>query len=331
MQDVNGALPPPGLPVTHVRLLTKVARMYHERGLRQPEIARLLHMSQPRVSRLLKEAAQVGIVRTTVVAPRGTYADLEEQIERRYGLAEVVVADTDGSTDEIEVLPAIAAAAAAYLETTLTGGDRIGISSWSSTLLATVDAMRPRPTRVATEVVQILGGVGTTGAQTHATRLTGRLAQMTGGEAMYLLAPGLLGGTAMRRAFLDEPNVAAVLHEYQNLTLALVGVGSLEPSTLLRESGNAIAADDQEKLRRADAVGDICLRFFDSSGQHVRSDLDERVLGIDPDTFRSIPRRVAVAGGQRKWRAIQAAVAGGWLTVLVTDLHTAQHLLSATA
>jgi len=28
MQDVNGALPPPGLPVTHVRLLTKVARMY---------------------------------------------------------------------------------------------------------------------------------------------------------------------------------------------------------------------------------------------------------------------------------------------------------------
>jgi DNA-binding transcriptional regulator LsrR (DeoR family) len=184
---------------------------------------------------------------------------------------------------------------------------------------------------VATEVVQILGGVGTTGAQTHATRLTGRLAQMTGGEAMYLLAPGLLGGTAMRRAFLDEPNVAAVLHEYQNLTLALVGVGSLEPSTLLRESGNAIAADDQEKLRRADAVGDICLRFFDSSGQHVRSDLDERVLGIDPDTFRSIPRRVAVAGGQRKWRAIQAAVAGGWLTVLVTDLHTAQHLLSATA
>ena len=122
-QDVNGALPPPGLPVTHVRLLTKVARMYHERGLRQPEIARLLHMSQPRVSRLLKEAAEVGIVRTTVVAPRGTYGDLEEQIERRYGLAEVVVADTDGSTDEIEVLPAIAAAAAAHLETTFTGGD----------------------------------------------------------------------------------------------------------------------------------------------------------------------------------------------------------------
>ena len=32
-----------------IRLLTKVARMYHERGMRQPQIAQQLHMSQPRV------------------------------------------------------------------------------------------------------------------------------------------------------------------------------------------------------------------------------------------------------------------------------------------
>jgi DNA-binding transcriptional regulator LsrR (DeoR family) len=324
-----GAWAPDGLPFDHVRLLTKVARMYHERHMRQPQIADRLHMSQPRVSRLLKEAAEVGIVRTTVVAPRGTYDELEEQIEQRYGLAEVVVADTEGSTDEAEVLPAIASAAAAYLETTLTGGDRIGISSWSSTLLAAVDNMRPRPTQVATKVVQILGGVGSTSAQTHATRLTGRLAQVTRGEAVYLLAPGLLGSRAMRRAFLGEPNVAAVLREYADLTLALVGVGSLEPSTLLRQSGNAIAPEDQDALRNVDAVGDICLRFFDSNGRHVRSELDKRVLGIEADAFRAVPRRVGVAGGRRKWGAISAAVRGNWLTVLVTDLHTAQYLLTS--
>ena len=69
-----------------LRLLTKVARMYHERGLRQPQIAAQLHISQPRVSRLLKQAAEMGIVRTMVVPPTGVYTDLEEAIERRYGM-----------------------------------------------------------------------------------------------------------------------------------------------------------------------------------------------------------------------------------------------------
>src|SRR3981081_3745877 len=69
-----------------LRLLTKVARMYHERGLRQPQIAAQLHISQPRVSRLLKQAVEIGIVRTMVVPPSGVYTDLEEAIEQRYGI-----------------------------------------------------------------------------------------------------------------------------------------------------------------------------------------------------------------------------------------------------
>src|ERR1700754_1034350 len=157
--------------------------MYHERGLRQPEIASQLHISQPRVSRLLKKAAELGIVRTIVGSPRGVYADLEERIESQYGLSEVVIADTGSEVEEWAILPALGAAAAIYLETTLTGGDRVGISSWSSTLLATVEAMRPRTSRAAEEVVQVLGGVGVATAQATATRLTGRLAQLTGADA----------------------------------------------------------------------------------------------------------------------------------------------------
>ncbi len=314
------------VPADQMRLLTKVARMYHERGLRQPQIAAQLHVSQPRVSRLLKQAVEVGIVRTTVVAPRGTHADLEETLEQRYGLTEVVVADTEGVDDESGVLPAIASAAAAYLEATLTGGDRIGISSWSSTLLATVDAMRPRTTQVATQVVQVLGGVGTNTAQNQATRLTGRLAEVTRADAVYLMAPGLLATPAMRDVLITEPNIARVLQHYAELTVALVGIGSLEPSPLLRESGNAMAAQEVEQLRLAGAVGDICLRFFDAEGRHVASELDDRVLGIGARTLRAVPRRVAVAGGRRKWGAIEAAVRGGWVNVLVTDLHTAEAL-----
>lgn len=314
------------VPKEHVRLLTKVARMYHERGMRQPQIAAQLHISQPRVSRLLKQAVAVGIVRTAVVAPRGVHSDLEEAVERRYGLSEVVVADTDGLTDHNSVLQALGSAAAVYLETTLTGGDRIGISSWSSTLLATVDRMRPRPSQVAEQVVQILGGIGSSAAQSQATRLTDRLARVTRAEAGYLMAPGLLATAEMRRVLSTETNIATVLDDCARLTVALVGIGTLEPSALLRESGNAVTDQEQDQLRTRGAVGDICMRFYDADGHHVDSDLDERVLGIGADTLLAIPRRIGVAGGRRKWSAIKAALAGGWLSVLITDLYTAQYL-----
>jgi DNA-binding transcriptional regulator LsrR (DeoR family) len=98
-----------------------------------------------------------------------------------------------------------------------------------------------------------------------------------------------------------------------------------EPSFLLRQSGNAVATEDSEALRREGAVGDVCLRFFDSAGGHI-STLDERVIGIGVDTMRRIPRRVGVAGGPAKYAAIRAAIRGGWVNVLITDQHTAHKL-----
>jgi DNA-binding transcriptional regulator LsrR (DeoR family) len=317
----------PELATDQIRLLTKVARMYHERGMRQPQIAAQLHISQPRVSRLLKRAVDLGIVRTTVIAPRGVYAELEEQIEQAYGLTEVIVADTDDQADEAHIMRALGAAAAVYLETTLMGAERIGVSSWSSTILATVEAMHPRPTPVADQVVQMLGGVGNVTAQTQATRIVGRLAALTGAQAVYLPAPGLLASGDMRQMFVSDPNIEPVLQAYQGLTMALVGVGSIEPSPLLRESGNAFAESELPALRGGGAVGDVCMRFFDETGAHVESSFDARVLGIDPGTLRAIPRRVAVAGGTRKTVAIRAALRGGWVNVLITDLQVARSLV----
>jgi DNA-binding transcriptional regulator LsrR (DeoR family) len=75
----------------------------------------------------------------------------------------------------------------------------------------------------------------------------------------------------------------------------------------------------------------VCQRFFDAAGKLVPSDLDGRVVGIDADTLRRIPRRIGIAGGQSKHSAIQAAVLGGWINVLLTDTGTASALLQSEA
>lgn len=313
-----------GIGDEHMRLMVRIARMYHEQGMRQAQIAEELHVSQPRVSRLLKRAAEIGIVRTTVSEPDGVFTDLERRIEEAFGLEQAVVVDPGMDGNELR---AIGSAAAAYLEATLTGGDRIGISSWSASLLETVGALRPSSTKVAESVVQLVGGNGESRVQVEANRLLTRLAAATKAEPVFLSAPGVLGSAAARESLTTDPSFLSVSLQWQNLTMALVGIGTVEPSPLLRSSGNALSEGDQQQLGVEGAVGDVCLRFFDAGGEPVATEFDERVVGIDPDTLRAIPRRVAVAGGARKATAIKAALRGGWVNAVITDLATARLLL----
>ncbi|TCO47772.1 DNA-binding transcriptional regulator LsrR (DeoR family) [Kribbella antiqua] len=317
----NRAVRQPGLD--ELRLLAKVARMYHEKGIRQPKIAAELNLSQARVSRMLKQAVEVGIVHTVVTMPSGVHSDLEDELQGKYGLRDAVVVDTVGD----DVLPALGSGAAAYIDMTLTGGHVIGISSWSETLIAAVDRMPRKSVPVVDRVVQIVGGLGDAAVQMQATRLTARFAELTGGMPVYLPAPGLVGTPAVRRAMMNDVSVRDVLGTWGQLTDALVGIGSLEPSPLLQRSGNAVAESDQEELRRLGAVGDVCFRYFDEEGKHVRSTFDQRVIGVTAKELLAVPRRIGVAGGERKYSAIRAALLGGWVNILITDLAMAEKLL----
>ncbi|WP_425569260.1 sugar-binding domain-containing protein [Nonomuraea salmonea] len=73
-------------------------------------------------------------------------------------------------------------------------------------------------------------------------------------------------------------------------------------------------------------MGDVCLRFFDAEGGLVDSPLEERILGIPAADLRRVPRRIAIAGGRRKTAAIRAALKGGWVNTLITDVGVAEEL-----
>jgi DNA-binding transcriptional regulator LsrR (DeoR family) len=317
----------PAAAEEQLRLMVKVARLYHEHGIRQPEIARRLHVSQARVSRLLKQAELDGIVRTTVVVPAGVQTALEEGLEERYGLREAVVVELLDDS-EAGITRDLGNATARYLEASLTGGDVVGISSWSSTLLAAVDAMRPLPPKAGAErAVQLFGGVGNPSAEAHAARLTQRFADLTGARPTFLLTPGIADSISAREALTNDRFVKEALAGLDEVTLALVGIGSLEPSSLLQSSGNIFSAPELAALGEQGAVGDICLRFYDADGARVDSDVDRRVIGVTLDQLKRADRSVGIAGGERKYDAILGALKGGWINVLITDSATAERLL----
>jgi DNA-binding transcriptional regulator LsrR (DeoR family) len=315
--------------IDELRLMTKVARMYYEQNLRQTVIMERLNVSQSTISRLLKRAEKAGIVRITVSVPSGAHPELEEALQERFGLKEAIVVDS--MDDDDQVVRDLGPAAAFYVETTLKANDVVGLSSWSAALLAMVDAMQPNSRAAGARVVQILGGVGNPSAEVHATHLTRRFANLVGGTATLLPAPGVVGSPEARRVLVKDRFVQEATELIDHITLALVGIGAVEPSRMLAASGNVFASNELESLRAQGAVGDICLRFFDKCGEPVVTPLNDRVISVDFAQLRRADRVVGVAGGRRKTAAIRGALAGHLVNVLITDVNTAQRLVNENA
>jgi DNA-binding transcriptional regulator LsrR (DeoR family) len=308
--------------------MTRVARLYYDERLIQSEIANRLGINQVAVSRLLKKAEEHGIVRTTVVTPPGTFAELEELIEHRFGLSQVVIGEAASDSEEA-VRAAIGSAAAQFLESTVRSGEVIGISSWSASLLSTVDQMHPIRKVENCLVVQMLGGIGSPSAEQHANHLAVRLARLVRGDARFLQVPGIVGSVSAAKVLLRDPNVSNTLALFEKVSLALVGVGALEPSSLVASSGNIFSKEELETVQNQGAVGDICLRFYDAKGHAVRGTLADRVIGMTLEGLRRVQKSVAICGGRRKFPAILGAVRGKWINTLVTDQHTAERLAKA--
>ena len=309
-----------------LRLVTKVARLYHARGLRQVEIAERLRLSQPRVSRLLAQAEERGIVRNIVDVPAELNRDLEESLRDAYGVTRVHVIDSVADNDE-ELTLDLGRAAAPFFTAVLGDGQRtIGFTSWSRTLRHMVEAVRA-PLPVSRHVVEMLGDIGAPTLQQDVAHVTQRLATLTGAQPAFLRVPGVVAAPAIRAALLQDPHAREALRLLDDLDLALLGIGPCEVVGPLRPGDNYFTQEQFDEAARAGAVGQICSRFLDADGVPVSTALDDLVVGVTLDQIRSARTRWAVAGGKDKYLILRAALIGGWVDHLVTDTATAGHLL----
>ena len=84
--------------------------------------------------------------------------------------------------------------------------------------------------------MQILGGMGDPSVQTHATQLTARLARLTGAEPRLLLVQGITSSREAKLVMLADPFVRETMDLFSHLSLAIIGIGAVEPSELLARS-----------------------------------------------------------------------------------------------
>lgn len=311
------------------RLIATVAWLYHTRGLRQSAIAERLNISQSRVSRLLEQAVDLDIVRTVVVLPADEQSILENELEAAYGLKSATVGAVSAVANGSQLIHQLGHLTALQLQAMTLDADVIGLTSWSRTLQETVQQLQPLRNSGAKYVVEMLGDLGPPALQHLATENTQQLAALTGAEPMFLRLPGVLPSREVKDTLLaHDSHARKALQKLDAIDFALVGVGSGDVVAPLQAGDNFFSGEQVSQAKARGAVGEVNLHYIDDDGDLVHTDFEDLVIGASVEQLRRPRRRLGVAGGPSKRRAIRAALRGGWINMVVTDSNTAQWLLA---
>lgn len=296
--------------------LVDVARRYYLQQQSQQEIARDIGSTRSNVSRMLSAARERGIVRIDIRRPPDRDEETEALLRSRLGLREVLVAAPEDTG-----LAAVARLAADWLVDHLSDGMRLGVS-WGRTLGALVRSIRPNR-RIDMEAVQ-LGGSLEMMPQYSGHEIVRGIAERFEGSYAYLHAPAIVDSSEAVRALRRTRAIERQLARAAESDVALLGIGGFGAgfAAQLLESGH-LDAKERCAFEQAGVVGDVLARFYDASGEQQVTPLRDRVLALELDELREIPRRVGVAEGLEKVPGVLGAARGGIIDTLVTDRATA--------
>lgn len=309
--------------LAELRLMKKVAHLYYEMDATQQEIAAKLNLSRPKVSRLLKQAREAGIVRISIADAIESCSDLSSTLRAYFNLREAVVVPTSAYIPDM-FRQVVGKAAATYLNQALQSRMSIGIS-WGITLYETVKAMTPQKLSQV-HVVQLMGGLGQTSPVLQSSELTKQLAELTGGSCHLLHAPAITDSPRGRDAIAGERSISQVLSLACSVDLAIVGFDALWRHTSLVQV-EGLGPQELTALDRAKAVGECCFRFYNIAGRTALADLDRRTISIELEELTRVPTVVGVATGLDTTEAILGGLHLGILGVLITDEISAEKII----
>jgi DNA-binding transcriptional regulator LsrR (DeoR family) len=296
----------------------ELARRFYLSNQTQVEISRITGLDPSTVSRYLRRAREIGMVKVEIQRPRNLRGELAQLLAQHFHLRRAVV---------VEGLGGVPQAAADLVGSRLLNGMRLGLS-WGRTLAASIRLLRPGSVSHL-EVTLLHGGVGRAGAgaaiQGH--ELARHVASLYPySHVNYLQAPVLVDSPDIKQAMMRDASIKSALGLAASCEVALVGVGNLSDAAPLVRYGH-LAPAVRDKLLAAGAVGDVATHFFTINGKPIDF-LDGRLIAIEWQELETIPTVIAIAAGAAKRAAILGALRSGLIDEFITDEETARMVVT---
>jgi DNA-binding transcriptional regulator LsrR (DeoR family) len=303
-------------------LAARIARRYYMDGISKSDIATEFALSRFKVARTLDRARSSGLVRIELHYDGEIDLELSVELASHLGLRRCLVIDSPEG-DESLLRANLGRVAAGLLEEIVDTEDVLGLA-WSRTLLAmrsALSAMAP------CAVVQLTGALARPDVDESSIEVVRDVAKIAKGPAFYFYAPMIVPEAETARSLRMQPEVAQAIARFAELTKVVIGIGAWMPgqSTV----ADAVSPDEREQVRQSGVVAEVCGIQLDAEGQPVRTGLSERIIGIGPEQLRSVPEIIAIAYGEAKVTAVQAAVRGRLVTSLITHASLARALLGS--
>ncbi len=297
--------------------LVRVSRLYYELGETQEQIAALVGVTRPQVSRLLKEARAQGVVEIRIVDGSAVESPAGDLLRERFGLRAVHLAPSLDGPPEL-TRRRVGRLAGQVLRSAIRDGMVVGVGDGVA-MSAVGDELDGGGLPVDATIVPLCGGFWRSGAGVEPFR---RVGEALGATVHALHAPGLLDDAGVRDALLAHAGVRSVVDLWNRLDVAVFGIGG--PSW----SEAAVGADAMARIRAASAVGEVLIAPYSIDGRFVAASLRKRTIAFDARALARVPLTIGVADGPAKVPPILGALRGRVVNVLVTDVSTAEAVLN---
>ena len=310
----------------YTRKLSRIAYLYYIEEVNQATIAKRLGYSKAKVSRLLRQARESGLVEITIHSPEPKVFEIELDLQNQYNIDEALVIPY--VSDDFNVtMQAIGKIAADYLLENLQDGDTVCISGGKaiSALVSNLETTKFNNVKI----VAATGGVqGQMSVDVNTLAID--MAQRLNAKAYLLHAPVLVDSIEEHDALVSMRQVSEIIEMARQAKFALVGVGSVQPNTSSYLDMPYINETDREHiLKDYRACSEILAFLVDDEGELCVPEYNKRVIGISLEDLKKIPVSVAVSGTKSKIQPLQCALKGGYINRLITDEVAAKGILTS--
>lgn len=317
-----------------IRLITKICYMYYFEEEVQSKIAKRFNITRQMVSRLIQKAKDEGILKIIIESPLEEVVELESEMESKFGLKDAIVIQNDTISDE-DLIKKLGSAAGDYLNKIMASKINVGIGFGRSIEAMADQVLSSHGSNSFSDVsfVQLTGGMSSSHSYDNGQYLMSLLGKAYDAKMECLNFPLLIEEYAIRDSIIQSTMYSDFLNRSGNIDYAFVQINPA--NRVYQVGGNDVNSAGKNYLNRLginylnnlDAVGEICLNYFNDRGHFVESPLDDKAVTIPSKKLKSIRNLVGIVGGEASRDAALGAIRCKAFDVLVTDEDTARYLL----